>query len=81
MEIVRVSAVWCSSCIIMKSRFNDVIKDKKINVISLDYDTDDIIKYNIGTTLPVYIKMDNGKEIGRLKGEHTKGEIESFIGD
>ena len=79
MKIVKVSAIWCSSCIIMKSRFNDVIEDKDIEVISLDYDMDDIEEYNIGDILPVYIKIENEKEKSRLIGEHTKEEIERFI--
>ena len=32
MKIIRIGSVWCSSCIIMKSRFNEVIKEKGINV-------------------------------------------------
>ena len=79
MKIIRISAIWCSSCIIMKSRFNDAIKDKDIEVESLDYDTDDIEKYNIGEILPVYIKEEKGKEIDRLVGEHSKKEIERFL--
>ena len=81
MKIIKVSAIWCSSCIIMKSRFNEIIKDKDIEVISLDYDTDDIEEYNVGDILPVFIKIKDGKEVDRLVGEHTKKEIESFIGD
>ena len=79
MKIIKISAIWCSSCIIMKSKFNDIINDKDIEVISLDYDTDDIEKYNIGDILPVYIKLDGEKEINRLIGEHSKEEIERFI--
>lgn len=79
MKIIRISATWCSSCIIMKSRFNECIKDKNIDVESLDYDTDDIEKYNVGEILPVYIKEENGKEIDRLVGEHSKKEIEAFL--
>ena len=81
MKIIRISAVWCSSCIIMKSRFNEIIKDKDIELISLDYDTDDIDEYNVGDILPVFIKINDDKEVDRLVGEHTKKEIESFIGD
>ena len=79
MKIIKISAIWCSSCIIMKSRFNDIVKDKNIEVISLDYDIDDIEKYNVGDILPVYVKLDGEKEINRLIGEHTKEEIERFI--
>lgn len=79
MKIIRISAIWCSSCIIMKSRFNDVIKDKDIEVISLDYDMDDIGEYKVGDILPVYIKTENNIEIDRLIGEHSKEEIERFL--
>ena len=81
MKIIRISAIWCSSCIIMKSRFNEVINDKNIEIINLDYDEDDIDEYNVGETLPVFIKIENDKEVSRLIGEHTKREIESFIGE
>lgn len=81
MKIIKISAIWCSSCIIMKSRFNEVIKDKDIEVINLDYDLDDIDEYNVGEILPVFIKIENDKEVNRLIGEHTKKEIESFVGD
>lgn len=81
MKIIRISAIWCSSCIIMKSRFNEVINNMNIEVISLDYDTDNIDEYKVGDTLPVFIKYENDKEIGRLVGEYSKKEIESFIGD
>lgn len=76
MEIIRISAVWCSSCIIMKQRFNEIIKDYDVNLIDLDYDLDyeKIEKYQIGDVLPVYIKGDL-----RLVGEHTKDEIKEFL--
>lgn len=81
MKIIKIGAVWCSSCIIMKSRFNEIVKDKDIEVINLDYDIDDIEEYNVGEILPVFIKIENDKEVVRLVGEHSKKEIESFIGD
>lgn len=81
MKIIRISAIWCSSCIIMKSRLNEIIKDKNIEVIDLDYDMDDIEDYNVGDILPVIIKMKDNKEICRLVGEHSKKELESFVGE
>ena len=79
--IIRISAMWCSSCIIMKSRFNEVINNYDIEVIDYDYDLDDdkIKDYNIGSILPVYIKLENNKEIKRLIGEHSKQELVDFI--
>lgn len=81
MKIIRITAIWCSSCIIMKSRFNDIVKDKDIEVIDLDYDMDDIDKYNIDDMLPVFIKIKDDIEIDRLIGEHSKQELEKFVGE
>lgn len=76
MKIIRISAIWCSSCIIMKSRFNDVVKDYDIDIIDYDYDLDSekIEKYDVGNVLPVYIKGND-----RLVGEHSREEIKKFI--
>lgn len=76
MKIIRISAIWCSSCIIMKSRFNDVVKDYDIDIIDYDYDldSDKIEKYDVGNVLPVYIKGND-----RLVGEHSREEIKKFI--
>ena len=53
-----------------------------IEVINYDYDTDtDIVnKYNIGSVLPVYILIDNDREVGRLEGEHSKEELLHLLG-
>lgn len=76
MKIIRISAIWCSSCIIMKQRFNEVAKDFDIEIEDLDYDIDyeKIEKYDIGDVLPVYIKGEK-----RLVGEHSKDEIKEFL--
>ena len=79
MKIISISAIWCSSCIIMKSRFNEILSNKDIDVLNLDYDMDDIDKYEVGDILPVYIKYKDDKEIERLIGEHSKKEIERFL--
>lgn len=79
--IIRISAMWCSSCIIMKSRFNDVIKEYNLEVQDYDYDLDEekIKEYNIGEILPVYIKIEDNKEVKRLVGEHSKEELRQFL--
>ncbi len=79
--IIRISAMWCSSCIIMKSRFNDVIKEYNLEVQDYDYDLDEekIKEYNIGEILPVYIKIEDNKEVKRLVGEHSKEELRIFL--
>lgn len=76
MKVIRISAIWCSSCIIMKQRFNELSKDYNIEIVDLDYDLDyeKFEKYNIGDILPVHIIGDK-----RLIGEHSKEEIKEFL--
>lgn len=78
MKVIRISAVWCSSCILMKSRFNEVASDMNIDIIDLDYDLDyeEVKKYNVSDVLPVYIMNDK-----KMQGEHTKEEIRKFLSD
>ena len=82
MKLIKVTAVWCLSCILMNERINNAIKGKNIDLIEYDYDDDeDIIKkYNIGKILPVLIIIDdNGKELKRSIGEKTEKELNEFL--
>lgn len=80
MKIVRISALWCSACLITNPRFDEIIKNySDIEVTSYDYDFDDISNYNVGSIIPVFILYKDDVEIGRLIGEKTKDEITNFI--
>lgn len=78
MKIIRISAIWCSSCIIMKQRFNDVARKYDIDLVDYDYDLDleKFEKYDVGDVLPVVIKGNK-----RLVGEHSVKEIEEFLNE
>ena len=78
MEVIRISAVWCSSCLVMKSRVNEVANELNIKITDYDYDIDSdmVDKYDVRDILPVIIKGDK-----RLVGEHTKEEIRKFLSD
>ena len=83
MKLIKISAMWCPSCLIMNSRFNEYLKDKNIEVIDYDYDIDtlEIKKYNIGKVLPEIIVLDdNDIEIKRLIGEYSIKELNKQIG-
>ena len=82
MKIIKITAMWCPSCLIMNDLINDLVNESSFDLVSYDYDLDhDIVsKYNIDTILPVLIKIDDeGNEISRIKGEHSKKEITEFI--
>lgn len=82
MKIIKITASWCPSCLIMNGMIDDIIDKYNLEMISYDFDLDqsEVENYNVGTILPVLIKIDdNGLEINRIKGEHSKKEIEEFI--
>lgn len=82
MKIIKITAMWCPSCLIMNSMIDDIISKFNLEMTSLDFDLDQdqVSKYGVGNILPVLIKIDNdNNEISRLVGEHTEKEIEEFL--
>lgn len=79
MKIIRIGSVWCSSCLIMKSRMQELTKNRDIEWIKMDYeDSSELLKkYSIkDEILPIYIRDDNHTV---LIGEKSKKEIEEFL--
>ena len=82
MTMKRVSAIWCSSCLIMKSRVREIIEEGSydIEIEELDYDcgeADELLNSHgiPGDILPVYIREDGKYSIG----EKSKKEFIAFI--
>lgn len=83
MKIVKITAIWCSSCIIVNNILDELKAEYELNIDELDYDYDeDAKKYNPGTKLPVLIiyNKDN-QEIKRIIGERSKKELISIFND
>ena len=79
-KIIVISAVWCPSCLILKKNLKKLKKDyQDIEIETLDYDFDDIEKYNVSNKLPVMISIEDDKEIDRLIGEKSYEEIIEFL--
>lgn len=78
MRIVRIGAIWCPGCLIMKNRWS-TIEQKNQEHIYEEYDYDQEEEYckslQIGSKLPVVIFFDGEKELGRLTGEKTEKEL------
>jgi thiol-disulfide isomerase/thioredoxin len=81
MKVIKITAVWCSACLIMNKRWKEIEKKYDIETISydLDFDEDDVKQYEVGEKLPVFIFMGNDKEIGRLIGEKSLDEVINYI--
>jgi len=79
MKLIKISAMWCPACLIMRPILNNI--DFDVEQVEYDYDLDEeeINKYNVGELLPVFILVDNDKEVARLIGEHTKEEVLDFL--
>lgn len=82
MKIVKIGAIWCPGCLVMKKVWNNILKDYDLDIIELDYDMDneEVNKYNVGNVLPVVIFLDkNGNELERLVGEQKENKIVELI--
>lgn len=79
MKVIKISAIWCSGCLIMNKVWNQVLDKYKIETVELDYDIDDVEKYEVGKVLPVFIFMKNDKEVKRIVGEKSLKEMLEVI--
>lgn len=80
MKLIRISAIWCTSCILTYNDWKQIKEEfSDLEYEELDYDTDDIEKYDPKDILPVIIILKDGKEIERITGEKRKKEIEKII--
>ncbi len=77
MKLIKISAIWCPSCLIMEKVWKNLEEElPEIEFISYDYDLDDEAdNYNPGDILPVIILEKNNQELTRFIGEKTKEEI------
>ena len=85
MKVLKFNAIWCSACLVMKKIFKHVENmHPELEFITYDYDNDEdmVEKYNIGTTIPVLVFVDeNENEVGRIVGEKSYEEIEKYISE
>ena len=77
MKIIGISAIWCSSCLIMKKVWTKA-KQKYPNLEWVEYDLDfdpEATSYQVEDKLPVLILEQNGLEQSRVVGEKTIEEV------
>ena len=77
MKLIRISAIWCPSCLIMEKVWQELKTEMpNIKYTSYDYDLDNECEiYEIGEILPVIILKQGEKELTRFIGEKTKQEL------
>ena len=81
MKVVKINAIWCSGCLVMNNVWNKVLDKYNIETIELDYDMDEeeVLKYNPGDILPVFIFFKDGEEVERVVGEISYNKMEKII--
>lgn len=84
MKVIKIGAIWCPGCIIMKPRWKE-IEEEHPNLQTVYYDYDEheemlLERYHIKDTLPVCIFLDNNEqELTRLIGEASRNEILNIL--
>lgn len=82
MNIVKIGAMWCPGCLVMHKTWAQIEKeypDIEITTYDLDMDSEDVEKYDVGTTLPVIIFYKENVEYKRLVGEKKYEDINEVI--
>ena len=83
MKIVKIGAIWCPGCLVMKKIWKNIIADyPDLEICELDYDMDvsEVSTYNPGKVLPVVIFLDdNNSELERLIGEQKEDTLRDKI--
>ena len=72
MKLLKIGAIWCPGCLVMKPRLQEIeeeIPELVTEYHDFDKDKDVMEKYGINHTLPFFIFLDKEeKEILRLTG-------------
>jgi thiol-disulfide isomerase/thioredoxin len=77
MKVLKIGAVWCNGCLVMRPRWQEIEKENpwlETHYFDFDNDKETVEKYKIDSgVLPVFIFLDkNGTELFRLNGEIEK---------
>ena len=84
MKVVKIGAVWCPGCLIMRPRWAKLEKKfpwLKTEYYDFDQDADKIRSFKVESgKLPVFIFLDkNGREITRISGEPSEEKLTQLI--
>lgn len=84
MKVIKIGAVWCSACLVMKPRWEEIEKENpwlKTEYLDFDQDKVRIREYKAESDrLPIFVFLDKKeKEFLRLNGEKSKEELVRVI--
>ena len=81
MKLVRISSMWCTSCIVTKGDWDNIKENYEYEEYDYDMDEDKVKEFDVGKILPVIIIFKDNKEVLRIVGEKKKAEIEKMLGE
>ena len=82
LKIIDFYADWCGPCIMMNPIVEELSKELKGNVeferVDIDKSPDIANKYDVGS-IPTFVILKNGHEIGRIVGYRGKTQFKQMI--
>ncbi len=82
MNIRLITAIWCTSCLIMRPRYQQILSEHSDWTFEeLDFDTEETVvsELHIGKVLPVAIIEKDQKEWKRIVGEKSLRELRQIL--
>ena len=84
MKVIKIGAVWCSGCLVMRPRWEEIEKENLWLVTeNLDFDenSEKVKIYGLDeSSLPTFVFLDKkGWELERLTGEISKEKLLKVI--
>ncbi len=78
--IVDFYANWCGPCKMLRPILEEVAKDGKIKIMSIDVDEAESLSQEYGIiSIPCVIMFQDGKEVTRSIGLKSKNDLESVF--
>ncbi len=79
MRIIRFTASWCEPCKMLAKTLEDIENKPNIEVIDIDVNTSDAIKFGI-RGVPTLVKLDDENNVvDRIVGMKPKAELENWL--
>lgn len=84
MKVIKIGAIWCNGCLVMRPRWQEIEKENpwlKTEYYDFDQNQTEINQYHVDSdVLPVFIFLDkNNQEFLRLTGEVDKARLIQLI--
>ena len=83
MKLIKIGAIWCSGCLVMNNVISKMRKnyDVSFEEYDIDMDEEEAKKYEPGDVLPVFVVMDQEREVTRFVGEYSYDEFINKLRD